>query len=133
MPSMRFTPYKEVLGICFGTLEATIIEIHGKPERVGENRLGSKELIFPDKIFRLRPSDGALHEITIDSEYFQLEGREIGFADLGFFVAKHDLNSFEASGFVVSPKYGIAFDSHHNYFLTIFCEADLKEWEKLKA
>jgi hypothetical protein len=62
-----------------------------------------------------------------------LEGREIGFADLGFFVAKHDLNSFEASGFVVSPKYGIAFDSHHNHFLTIFCEADLKEWEKLKA
>ena len=122
-----------MLGICFGSLEATIIEIHGKPERDGENRLGSKELIFPDKIFRLRPSDGGLHEVTLDSEYFQLEGREIGFADLGFFVAKHDLNSFEASGFVVSPKYGIAFDSHDNQFLTIFCEADLMEWEKLKA
>ena len=61
MHSMKFTPYKEVLGICFGSLEATIIEIHGKPERDGENRLGSNELIFPDKIFRLRPSDGGLH------------------------------------------------------------------------
>lgn len=133
MLSMKITPYKDVLEVRFESAEAAIIDKHGKPERESKNQIGSRELIYPNKIFRLRPDSGLLHEVTVNSEYVNLDGREIGFVDLGFFVAKHDVNSFEASGFTVSPKYGIAFDSHHKYFLTAFCEADLKEWERLRA
>lgn len=125
---MKIIPFKKVIDVSFGDSKVDIISKHGKAERESENSVESKELVYSDKIFRFRHEAETLHEVTLNSEYFDLDGREIGFAGLGFFIAKNDTSSFKTNGFLVSPKYGLAFDPHDKYFLTVFCQADLERW-----
>lgn len=126
---MRIVPYSNILNISFGSTESAVIKILGDPQRKNESSLGDTELIYSDKIFRFEPENGAFHEATLNSEYFDFLGQEVAFAKLGFLIAKNDLESFEENGFLVSPKYGIAFDPNDRFFLTAFCREDLERWK----
>ena len=137
---MKVTPYIDILGAPFGALQEAVLTAFGAPMSESVNRLNQSELSYKDVTFRFSPQpEGKLIEATVCSEFFQIKGcnispnhmREISFRELGFVVAKLDIDSFVAQGFIVSPKFGLAFDPNDECALTVFSRSELAEWQRL--
>jgi hypothetical protein len=136
---MRIVPYISAHGVSFGSSEESVVSILGSEFKRQFNRTGQIELIYDAYTFRLSRDEQVFVEATIDSECFEIEGctlhstkmNEISFAELGFTVAKLDNQSFEAQGFIVSPKFGVAFDPHFPSWLTVFAKGELNAWQNL--
>lgn len=133
---MHLTPYIEVTGVPFGAAETLVLSNLGAAHRRTVDYLGRLELAFEARAFRFSAQTGLFVEATLCSEYFQIDGcalpgakgGEAAFVELGFTVAKLDADSFERNGFIVSPRFGVAFDPHHAPFLTAFARSELPEW-----
>lgn len=134
---MRILPYTNIDQVSFGSSEETVVSILGSKFTRKANEIGQVELAYENSTFRFLKVENILVEVTVNSEYFQIDdyclsaGSEIAFVELGYFVAKFDQDSFEAQGFIVSPKFGIAFDPHFPSWLTVFSKSELGAWQKL--
>lgn len=134
---MQITPYIASCNLLFGAIESEIVAKHGQPNRRSTTRSNKIELIYPSNTFRLCGASGELVELTTDSEYFKIDGcqlpgdkrTEVAFVELGYVVAKLDQDAFLAHGFVVSPKFGIAFDPRYPCHLTAFAKSELAVWQ----
>ena len=125
---MNLIPYLEFEGIQFGLTEAEVVARLGQPNSRQKNRYGVIELCFEKLILRLSLDSDLVEEITGNTEYLSIFGKEIAFVELGYYVGKNDENSLLNHGFIISPKLGIAFDPHHQYFLTANNKDSFEHW-----
>jgi len=124
---MKFSPFKSINGIPFNYSKDDIIQAIGNPENVTVNNLGWEELNYDELIFRL-DKKGKLVEITANLENVDLNGIKIQYRHLKEYLSKNDNEVFDRVGFTVSPKFGIAFDSEHQFWVTHFRQSELEGW-----
>ncbi len=126
---MKILPYTEAGGIAFGwNIDPVILKLGNPPTR-RTDRLGRQELDYGGIIIRLDKESQKVVEITLDQEELELVSRKILFTELAAYVSECDPSAFESHGFLVSPRFGLAFDSHDRSFLTLFAESELEKWE----
>jgi len=124
---MRIEPYKRVDAIEFGASRDLVVASLGKPMREGRTRKGMVELEYPSGFYRFN-ANSLLAEISVDTPVVELDTMSVPFKNLGAFLRNQDHETFEAMGFIVSPKYGIAFDPHDASWVTAFPQESLSLW-----
>jgi len=128
---MDIEPYTRVNGLAFGSSESTVVLALGTPTRSRKSRIGWMELIYDKLVARL--SEGQLVEMTADAPATNVAGELVHFADLARFLKQKDDAAFEQVGFVVSPKYGIAFDPAFPSWVTAFQRGNLPHWRQPRS
>jgi len=127
---MQLEPFVSVNGLPFNASREDVVRLHGKPLQEGFNVVGLIEFDYGSTVFRFQTS-GRLEEVTQQAATVQLTGKVIPFDALHDFVRTHDREMFERAGFVVSPKYGLAFVPASDHWLTALAAHCLDEWRAL--
>lgn len=89
-----------------------------------------EELDYGEVVFRFQAS-GRLEEITKLSPVVIIRAQAIVFPSLAEFVRENDPRCFERAGFVISPRYGIAFDPQCPSWVTALAEHCLEAWRAI--
>ena len=82
-------------------------------------------------VYRFQDS-GRLEEITTRAAVLHLGAVAVPFGALDAFVRAHDGGMFERAGFLVSPRYGIAFVPGEPCWVTALARHCLGAWEALR-
>lgn len=127
---MQLEPFVSVNGLPFSASRDDVLRLHGKPLQEGFNVVGLIEFDYGSVVFRFQTS-GRLEEVTLQAASVQLGELTIPFEELHDFVRTHDREVFERAGFVVSPKFGLAFDPTSDRWLTALAAHCLNEWRAL--
>lgn len=130
MMKVKLVPFERVDETPFSASSAEIVQAHGRPWRASRNGVGLNELDYGGVVYRFQDS-GRLEEITLQAEVLTLENVAVPFASLAAFVRKHDPEAFERAGFLVSPRFGLAFDPTEPFWVTALARHCLPEWEAL--
>lgn len=124
---MKIDAYKSVGLVNLGTRRGDLINLLGAPEREAKSRIFALEIRYPGSLYRF-DSDDVLKEISIDAPELEIKGESVSFEHLGAFLEQRDTEMFERSGFLVSPRYGLAFDQYFPSWVTFFPREDLQLW-----
>ncbi|MBS0340016.1 MAG: hypothetical protein JSS56_05785 [Proteobacteria bacterium] len=127
---MTLEPFERVDDTPFTLSPAALLRERGKPLRAGRNGIGLNEMDYCDVVYRFQDS-GRLEEITRQARILNLGNVIIPFARLAAFVGAHDPMAFERSGFLVSPKFGLAFDPSQPCWVTALARHCLPQWRAL--
>lgn len=127
---MQLEPFVSVNGLPFSASRDDVLRLHGKPLQEGFNVVGLIEFDYGSVVFRFQTS-GRLEEVTLQAASVQLGELTIPFEELRDFVRTRDRQMFERAGFVVSPKFGLAFDPTSDRWLTALAAHCLSEWRAL--
>lgn len=127
---MKIEPYKKVGEVSLEVREDELLRDLGDPNSKSTNSIGLVEFDFGSRVFRFDPS-GALDEVTIESEVVELESASIPFKYLAARLKAEDAGVFEKYGFIVSPKFGLAFDPEHSPWVTVLTKKGLAAWRKV--
>lgn len=125
---MKIAPLHGVGTLEFGSNQADCISTLGAPVRETTSRLGEKEFHYPHAIYRFSQNNN-LVEVTLDASLVELENKFIPFPLLANFLEQNDHESFETVGFIVSPKFGIAFDPQCPSWVTAFPKESITKWQ----
>lgn len=129
--SMHLEPYTRVDGMPFTATREDVLRAHGQPLSKARNGVGLTALDFGGVVYRFQ-DHGRLEEITTRAEVLHLGRVAVPFRDLAAFVHGHDDAAFERAGFLVSPRYGIAFVPDEPCWVTALARHCLGEWEALR-
>jgi hypothetical protein len=124
---MMIEPYKKVGQISLAVTADDLLLDLGEPSIKSINCIGLLEFDFGSKVFRF-DSSGALEEVTFESDVIELESESIPFKYLAVHVKKWDAAMFEKFGFIISPKFGLAFDPEHSPWVTVLTKKSLASW-----
>ena len=127
---MKLQPFVKVDETPFSISSAEILQARGAPVRMCRNAIGLNELDFGSVVFRFQDS-GRLEEITMQAPIVDFGPVAVPFAALRSFVRDQDPSWFERAGFVVSPKFGLAFDPNCRAWVTALAEHCLDAWRAL--
>ena len=127
---MHLEPYKRVDGVPFTATRADIIRAHGQPLSEVRNNVGLTALDYCSVVYRFQDS-GRLEEVTTRARALHLDSLVIPWGHLAAFVRTHDSASFELAGFLVSPRYGIAFVPDEPGWVTALARDCLPQWEAM--
>jgi hypothetical protein len=127
---MRLEPFERVDGGSFSTTRAEVVASLGPPPRESQNDVGLYELDYGTVVYRFQLS-GRLEEVTVDAPVLHVHNVSVPFASLKTFVCSHDEAAFRRSGFVVSPRLGLAFDPSEPSWVTALARHCLVRWEEL--
>ncbi len=127
---MRLAAYKSVGLANFGIGRGELESLLGAPEKVGKSRIWATELRYSAGVYRF-DRDDKLREISVDVPEFEIDGESVLFETLRFFLEKHDKEFFERVGFLVSPRFGLAFDQHFPSWVTAFPHDELQLWRSI--
>jgi hypothetical protein len=130
MPHMKLDPYRHVDGTAFSATQAQITAERGPPADASRNDVGLNELDYGDVVFRFQDG-GRLEEITLQAPVLHLGAVAVPFAALAHFVRDHDAEAFERVGFIVSPKFGLAFDPDDAPWVTALAAHCIDTWRAL--
>ncbi|MEC5388314.1 hypothetical protein VVD49_21455 [Uliginosibacterium sp. H3] len=114
----------------FGIDRNELERVLGSPERENKSRLWASELQYPAGVYRFN-SDGKLKEVSADAAELEIEGERVSFESLRPFLEQRDKEWFERVGFLVSPKFGIAFDPNFPSWVTAFSQSELPLWRSI--
>ncbi|HQQ71134.1 MAG TPA: hypothetical protein PLL92_12585 [Alicycliphilus sp.] len=128
---MHLHPYVSVNGTPFTATRADIIRAHGQPHSEERNNVGLTALDYHDVVYRFQDS-GRLEEVTTRAQALHLGALAIPFGTLATFVRANDAAAFERAGFLVSPRYGIAFVPDEPGWLTALARHCLPQWEAMR-
>lgn len=132
---MKLKPYAEVDGLPFTVRRADLQRRHGAPPRERGNGIGLTELDYGDVVFRFQDCSGRLEEVTRRAAvlYLLLDGDvvDVPFAGLAAFVPAHDGAAFERAGFLVSPRFGLAFVPGQPDWVTALAAHCIETWRAL--
>ena len=67
----------------------------------------------------------------MQAEVVEIDGVQVPFEVLEAYVRERDDGIFERAGFIVSPRFGLAFDPRSRYWLTALAAHCLDEWRAL--
>lgn len=127
---MRLEPYIRVDDTPFSATRDDIVRSRGQPLRSGRNDVGLDELDYDDEVFRFQDG-GRLEEVTKDAPVLLMGTIAVPFATLAAFVREHDPQMFEKAGFVVSPRYGLAFDPACPAWVTALAAHCIDTWREI--
>ena len=105
---MHLQPCQSVNGTPFTATRDDVIRAHGQPRNESRNSVGLTALDYGDVVYRFQDS-GRLEEVTGRAEGLHMGTVAVPFRDLAAFVQSSDNTAFDRAGFLVSPRYGIAF------------------------
>lgn len=127
---MRLATYKSVGPVSFGIGRDELISLLGVPEGEQKSRIWAIELRYPAGVYRF-DSDGRLREISVDVPKLEIDGESILFENLHAFLEQHDSEVFERFGFLVSPRFGLAFDQFFPSWVTAFPREEITLWQSI--
>lgn len=127
---MKLDPYRRADEAAFTATPADIVAARGRPGRRGVNGVGLDELDYGDAVYRFQAS-GRLEEITRQAPVLHLGAVAVPFAALAAFVRAHDAGAFERAGFIVSPRFGLAFDPRDAPWVTALAAHCIETWRAL--
>ena len=127
---MKLHPFTAVDDVPFSVSGEELLRVRGKPVRQGRNGIGLNELDYADVVFRFQDC-GRLEEITAQAPVLNLGSVSVPFFALERFVGENDPSAFERAGFVVSPRFGLAFDPHCPSWVTALAEHCIAQWRAL--
>ncbi len=94
------------------------------------NDIGLNELDYESVVYRFQDS-GRLEEITLKAPVVNIGNLSVPFAALASFVRTTDSTAFEKAGFLVSPKFGIAFDPDEPFWVTALAAHCIDSWREI--
>ena len=132
---MRLEPYLRVDDTPFSARRADIEGAHGPPQRIERNAVGLTALDYGHVVFRFQDSTGRLEEVTRRAPVLYLLSDD-GVADVPFtaladYLRKHDARAFARGGFLVSPRYGLAFVPAEPDWVTALAAHCVDTWRRL--
>ena len=127
---MNLHPFSSVDGVPFSVSREEVLFSRGRPVRQGRNEVGLNEVDYEDVVFRFQDC-GRLEEVTAQAAVLNLGTVAVPFAALESFVRKNDPSMFEKAGFLVSPKFGLAFDPQCPNWVTALAAHCIHEWRAL--
>lgn len=127
---MNLEPFVSVDGVPFCATSEDIVRQRGAPLRQGRNAAGLNEFDYEDTVFRFQDS-GQLEEVTTRARVVHLGSLAIPYAALESFVRSSDSSMFERAGFIVSPRFGLAFAPSGGRWVTALAAHCLDEWRAL--
>jgi hypothetical protein len=128
---MKLTPYRHVDDIAFSIRPADLLLRKGAPVMTGRNDIGLQEMDYGDSVFRFQDS-GRLEEVTRQASVIQLPQAAVPVRFLGRFLREHDASVFERGGFVVSPRFGLAFAPESPSWVTALAEHCIDTWRSMR-
>ena len=127
---MKISPLQAVDGIPFGATESQVVAVLGEPLRRNRNRLDEDELRYEAGVFRFVTKIGMV-EASLNLHAIALDEVEIQFADIPAFLRENDSDVFNKSGFLVSPRYGVAVDSGFESWVTVMPTHRIAAWKAI--
>jgi hypothetical protein len=85
---------------------------------------------YGDVVYRFQDC-GRLEEITLQAVVVMLGNVAVRFATLAAFIRAQDPEAFERAGFLVSPRFGPAFDPAEPFWVTALARHCIGEWRAL--
>lgn len=128
---MRLVPYIAVDGLPFAVTPAQLHARLGLPRVQQRTPVGLNEHDYGDRVFRFQDS-GRLEEVTQRAPELHIGDVTVPFAALAAFVRAHDGEAFERAGFLVSPRYGLAFVPHAPDWVTALAAHCIDTWRGLR-
>ena len=129
---MHLQPYLRVNGTPFTATRDDVIRAHGQPRSESRNTVGLTALDYGEVVYRFQDS-GRLEEVTVGAEVLHLGTVAVPFRDLATFVQLNDRTAFDRAGFLVSPRYGIAFVPDEPCWVTALAKHCVAEWEAIRV
>lgn len=127
---MHLTPYRHVDDIPFDISPAALTARLGEPQAVTRNNVALTAFDYGDRVYRFQDG-GRLEEVTRRTPVLHLGPLAVPFTALAGFVRAQDADAFERAGFVVSPRYGIAFVPDEPDWLTALARHCIPTWRAL--
>ena len=127
---MKIEPFTRVDETSFSATPQQIEAAWGPPAKRLVNEVALDEFDYGHVVFRFQAS-GRLEEITKLAPVVFVDGQAILFPSLAGFIRTHDPSAFERAGFIISPRYGLAFDPQGPSWVTAIAEHCLDSWRAL--
>jgi hypothetical protein len=127
---MKIEPFTRVDDTSFSATPQQIEAAWGAPHKRSRNVVQLDELDYGEVVFRFQDG-GRLEEITRLAPIVFIGDEAILFPSLAGFIRTNDPSAFERAGFVVSPRYGLAFDPHCPSWVTALAEHCIDSWRSL--
>jgi hypothetical protein len=127
---MNLVPFHSVDRTPFSLTREQLVRSRGRPLREQRNEIGLNELDYHSVVYRFQ-DNGRLEEISLQAPVLTLGSVAVPFQALAGFVREQDPEAFERAGFVVSPRFGIAFDPTQPHWVTALAAHCIVEWRKL--
>lgn len=127
---MKLQPYSQVDTVPFTATPDDVRQMFGRPSRAGRNNIELDEMDYGSVVFRFQEG-GRLEEVTKRAPIVHLGDVAVPFHVLEAFVREHDPNAFERAGFIVSPRFGLAFAPDCPSWVTALAEHCLPQWRAL--
>ena len=132
---MKLVPYRSVDGLPMTAGIDAVLRRYGAPQRRQCNAVALEELDYGHTVLRFQCSTGRLEEVTGRAPvlYLPLAGAvaDLPFAGLAGFVRAHDAGAFERAGFLVSPRFGLAFVPAQPDWVTALAAHCIGTWRAL--
>ncbi|WP_418128017.1 hypothetical protein [Variovorax sp. KK3] len=116
--------------MAFIVARAALIATLGQPSKSGRNDVGLNELDYGNVVYRFQDC-GRLEEVTTQAPLLIVGQATVGFDALAAFVRSEDSGAFERAGFLVSPRFGLAFDPGEPCWVTALAAHCIGEWRAL--
>ena len=128
---MKLDPFVQVDNTRFTDTVAEVTARHGQAFRSGRNAVALNEFDYGHVVFRFQDS-GRLEEVTRQAAFVEFAGGvAVPFQSLAAFLKAHDEDVFERAGFVVSPRYGLAFDPNDPQWVTAIAAHCVPTWRAI--
>jgi hypothetical protein len=127
---MNLDPFISVDETPFSASREEVLKMRGKPARTGRNGVGLHELDYESVVYRFQDS-GWLEEITMQAPVVNIGNLSVPFTALASFVRTTDSSAFERAGFLISPRFGLAFDPEEPFWITALAAHCLDAWRAL--
>jgi hypothetical protein len=127
---VKVSPFTQVGSITFGIDPGALVGLIGQPRSERVNHVGQMEFDYGSTVYRF-DATSTLVEITADAPTLDLDGHLVPFSYLPSYLQEHDQSAFERLGFLVSPRFGIAADTHFPSWVTAFPEQSLDIWRAI--
>lgn len=128
---MKLTPYRQVDDIAFSVTPADLRLRKGSPLVTSRNGIGLEEMDYGDSVFRFQDG-GQLEEVTKQASVIQLPNAAVPVSFLGKFLRAQDSEAFERGGFVVSPRFGLAFAPQSPGWVTALAQHCIDAWRAMR-
>jgi hypothetical protein len=128
---MKLVPFIAVDGLPFAITPAQLHARFGPPLEQRRTPVGLSEHDYGARVFRFQDS-GRLEEVTQRAPELRIGETSVPFAALGAFVRAHDAEAFERAGFLISPRYGLAFVPKEPDWVTALAAHCIDAWRALR-
>lgn len=127
---MRLDPFVRVDDSAFSIGVEELVRLKGPPGRRQVNGVGLQEFDYGSAVYRFQPC-GRLEELTKRAPVLHVPGVAVPFASLAGFIYAQDAEAFRRGGFLVSPRFGLAFVPEEPDWVTALARHCLPQWLSL--